>query len=139
MTKPTLSADNLVVLAKRVHLEYRANVGSCWTGLERLVLAALDGAMVARDREWREALGVEERYCPHPAFAKTWLRSSVSEAVAEERKRREQAETALAEATIKLRLLPSEAAWQEGARMMREAEQRARRAEAALAAREAKS
>ncbi len=38
----------------------------------------------------------------------------------------------LAEATIKLRLLPSEAAWQEGARMLHEADRARQRAEAEL-------
>jgi hypothetical protein len=45
----------------------------------------------------------------------------------------EQAEARLAEATIKLRPLPSEAAWQEGARMLHEADQARRKAEAKLA------
>jgi hypothetical protein len=51
-----------------------------------VIRAAIDEAVAERDREWREALGVVEKDCPHPAFAQTWLRSSVSDAVAEERR-----------------------------------------------------
>ena len=49
-----------------------------------VIRAAIDEAVAERDREWREALGVAEKDCP--AFAQTWLRSSVSEAVVEERR-----------------------------------------------------
>jgi hypothetical protein len=55
-------------------------------GFMGILRAALAEAVAERDKEWREALSVEEWNCPYPAFAKMWLRSSVSEAVSEERK-----------------------------------------------------
>jgi len=85
-----MSADKLVALARRVHLEYRANVGSCWTGLERLVRAALDEAVSERDKEWGDAAIGVEGVEPIPINAKSWIlhlkQQAVVEAVRNERR-----------------------------------------------------
>jgi hypothetical protein len=61
-------------VAKRVHLEYRANVGSCWTGLERLVRDALDEVVAEERKALREIM----ESASIPEYAKRVLRHKLA-------------------------------------------------------------